>query len=118
MIAITVRTFEYQYVSAVRWLRCRQQRRVRCTKVTGEYNPLLFACPWISQVELNVGGTEDMAGPLETNTANEIVRVTQVEPGLVGQGNDALLNQLYITLDFFLVAADAELERIFQHDGQ
>ncbi len=55
---------------------------------------------------------------LQADTANEVGRISQTEPGVVGQSDDALLDQLYIALDLLLVATDAELEGIFQHNGQ
>lgn len=42
----------------------------------------------------------------------------QVKPGLVGQENDALLDQFDVTLVLLVIATEAKLGGVFEYDGQ
>src|SRR5690606_14213887 len=95
-----------------------QQRRMRCTEVTREDDALLGSGLRIMQVDLYIGGTEDVPSTLQADAATQVRLINQAEPGFVGQGDDALLDHLYIALDLFLVAAEAGFEGILQNDGQ
>lgn len=44
--------------------------------------------------------------------------LSQSEPGLAGQGDDALFNQFEVALDLLLIATETQLEGVFEHDGQ
>jgi hypothetical protein len=46
-----------------------------------------------------------MASALQTNAGAELGHVGQAEPLLVGQDDDALLNQLEVALNMLLIAA-------------
>ncbi|MDT4856960.1 hypothetical protein FQZ97_913670 [compost metagenome] len=46
------------------------------------------------------------------------LHVVQGEPSPVGQGDDALLDQLAVSLGLLLLAIEVVLEGIHQHDGQ
>ncbi len=59
-----------------------------------------------------------MPGPLQPNASFQLLAVHWGEPLLVGNRDDALLNQLEVALNLFLISAKAELEGIFQHDWQ
>lgn len=55
---------------------------------------------------------------LHTDAAMQVLTILQCEPSLVRQGDDALLDNCQVTLDLLLMAAEAQLESIPQHDEQ
>ncbi|MCY1369079.1 hypothetical protein D9M69_560980 [compost metagenome] len=61
-------------------------------QIAGEDHALLFAGLGIVQVDFQVGRVEDMSGALQADAADQALRVMQGEPGLAGQGDDALLD--------------------------
>src|SRR5690606_9482277 len=61
---------------------------------------------------------EYVPSSLQADATAQVRLINQAEPGFVGQGDDALLDHLYIALDQFQVTAEAELEGILEYDGQ
>src|SRR5690606_1996469 len=72
----------------------------------------------VVQIALRIGRAEDVAGALQADAGAQLGLIDQGEPGLVGQGDQALFDELEVALDLLLVAADAEAEGVLQHDGQ
>ncbi|MNU10085.1 hypothetical protein D3C72_2570370 [compost metagenome] len=70
------------------------------------------------QIDFHIGRAEDVPGALQADAANQARAFVQAEPGFVGQGDDALLDQFDVALDLLLIATEAELEGVFEHDGQ
>ncbi|MNJ64920.1 hypothetical protein D3C77_609050 [compost metagenome] len=91
---------------------------MRGAKIAREDNALFCPGLRIAQVDLHIGGAEDVSGTLQADAAGQLRLVDEAEPGFVGQGDDALLDQLEVALDLFLVAAEAQFEGVFQDDGQ
>src|SRR5690606_8543504 len=98
--------FQHQDIGPLRCYRWPQERRMGCTKVTGENDALTGVAGRVGKVEFDIGRAEDMAGTLQTNPAVQAWGFMQGEPGLIGQRDDALLDQIYIALDLLLVPAD------------
>src|SRR5690606_56875 len=89
-----------------------------CAQVAGKHYPLALPCLRIIQIDFHIGGTNDMAGPLQADTRVQFVGIYQREPMLIRQSDEAAFNNVDVTLDTLLVAAEAQLEGIFKNDGQ
>ncbi len=59
-----------------------------------------------------------MAGTLQADTRFQLFGIYQREPMLIRQRDEAAFNNVDVTFDTLLVAAEAQLEGIFKNDGQ
>ena len=90
---------------------------MRRTEVAGE--DYAFALPglWVSQIDFNVGRSENMASTLQPYAGLQLIGIGQGEPLLVRQCNDPLLDEADVFFDLCLVTAETKFESIFQHYG-
>jgi len=112
VVTVAVGAFEDQYVSFFRRLWCRQQRCVASAEVATKYDAGAVV------VNLYIGGAEYVAGPLQANVYPVFRGVYYGVPLVIGQWQQALFDGSQVFFDQLPVAADAELEGVFQYQGQ
>ncbi len=85
-------------------------------QVAAEYHALDVGA--LAELQLDVGRTQHMPRRLQAYLARAAVGFVEGEPVIVGQGDDALLDDLEVALQLVLVTADGEPEGILQYDRQ
>ncbi|MCY1295848.1 hypothetical protein D9M70_452080 [compost metagenome] len=116
--AVAVGAFQHQGVGLPGGLRGRQQRGVAGAEVAGEDHAFPFTALGIAQVALDVGGAEDVPGALQADARLQFGGVDQRVPGAVGERHEALLDEFQVVFQLLRVAAESELEGVFEDQRQ
>lgn len=116
--AVAVGAFQHEDVGALGRCGGHQQRRVGSAQVAGENDARVVARGRVGQVDFDVGRAEDVAGALQADARHKRVGFDQGEPLVVRQGQQALFDPFDIARYLFVVPAEAELECVFEDNGQ
>ncbi len=115
--AIAIGTLQHQQVGPLRWRQVRQDGRMGRAEIAAEDDSPAVPRRRL-QVELHVRRAQHVPGRLQAHLAPGRVGVVEAEPVVIGQRDDALLDDLQVPLEIGLVAAYGQAERIFEHDRQ
>ena len=59
-----------------------------CAQVAGENDTAATLFLWVGDVAFHIGRTEDVAGPLEADTANQVIALQQGDPLFIGMADE------------------------------